>query len=41
VYSPETGVKVGFLATYILSAVISGFLLSFVDRPEMQLVFES
>jgi hypothetical protein len=41
VYTPETGLKVGLLVTYLLSAVISGFLLSYIDRPEMQLVFES
>jgi hypothetical protein len=41
VYTPETGLNLGLLVTYILSAVISGFLLSYIDRPEMQLVFES
>jgi hypothetical protein len=41
VYSPETGVNVGLLVTYLLSAVVSGVLLSYVDRTEMQLVFES
>ena len=41
VYTPETGLNVGLLVTYLLSAVVSGFLLSYIDRPEMQLVFES
>lgn len=41
VYSPEAGLKAGLLVTYVLSVVISGFLLSYIDRPEMQLVFES
>ena len=41
VYTPETGLRVGLLVTYLLSAVVSGFLLSYIDKPEMQLVFES
>jgi hypothetical protein len=41
VYSPEAGVKFGLLVTYVLSAVASGVLLSYIDRPETQLVFES
>ena len=41
VYSQESGLNVGLLVTYLLSAVVSGFLLSYIDRPEMQLVFES
>ena len=41
VYTPETGLNAGLLVTYLLSAVASGFLLSYIDRPEMQLVFES
>ena len=40
VYTPETGLRVGLLVTYLLSAVISGFLLSYVDKTEVQLVFE-
>jgi hypothetical protein len=40
VYSPEAGLNVGLLVTYVLSVAISGFLLSYIDRPEMQLVFE-
>jgi hypothetical protein len=31
----------GLLVTYVLSAVVSGFLLSYIDKPEVQLVFES
>lgn len=41
VYAPETGLKVGLLVTYLCSGVVSGFLLSYIDRSEMQLVFES
>jgi hypothetical protein len=41
VYSPETGLNTALLVTYVLSAVASGFLLSTIDKPEMQLVFES
>ena len=41
VYSAETGLRVGLLVTYLLSAVVSGFLLSYIDKPEVQLVFES
>ena len=41
VYAPETGLKVGLLVTYVLSAVVSGFLLSYIDKPEVQLAFES
>lgn len=41
VYAPETGLKVGFLLTYLSSVVVSGFLLSRIDKSEMQLVFES
>jgi len=41
VYSPEAGLNAGLLVTYILSAVASGVLLSYIDRSEMQLVFES
>lgn len=41
VYAPETGLNVGLLVTYLLSIVISGFLLVYIDRSEIQLVFES
>ena len=41
VYTPETGLNAGLLVTYLLSVIASGFLLSYIDRPEMQLVFES
>jgi hypothetical protein len=40
-YSPETGLNVSLLVTYVLSAVVSGILLSYIDRPETQLAFES
>jgi len=41
VYSPEAGLNAGLLVMYVLSVVASGVLLSYIDRPEMQLVFES
>ncbi len=41
VYRPEAGLNVGLLVTYVLSSVLSGLLLSYIDRPEVQLVFES
>jgi hypothetical protein len=41
VYAPETGLDTGLLITYVLSIVAGGFLLSYIDRPEMQLAFES
>ena len=41
VYSPEAGLNAGLLVTYILSVVASGVLLSYIDRSETQLVFES
>jgi hypothetical protein len=41
VYALESGLNVGLLVTYVLSIVASGYLLSQIDKPEMQLVFES
>lgn len=41
VYRPERGVNWGLLVTYLLSAVMSWFILSFIDKPEIQLIFES
>jgi hypothetical protein len=41
VYTPESGVNAGLLVTYLLSVVVGGILLGYIDRPEMQLVFES
>ena len=41
VYSEETGANVPLLITYILSVVGSVIILSYVDRPQVQLVFES
>jgi hypothetical protein len=41
VYKPETGLNVGLLVMYVLSIILSGLLLSYIDRPEVQLVFES
>ncbi len=41
VYRPNSGVNLALLLTYIVSIVISGFLLSYIDRSEVQLAFES
>jgi hypothetical protein len=41
VYRAETGLNVPLLVTYVLSAAFSGVILSYVDRPEVQLAFES
>ena len=41
VYSADGGVRFPLLITYLLSVAISVVILSYVDRPEVQLVFES
>ena len=41
VYSPEAGLKVGLLVTYLLSIVLSAVALGYIDRPEVQLAFEA
>jgi hypothetical protein len=41
VYHPERGLDVAFLVTYVLSIAASAVLLGYVDRPEVQLIFES
>jgi hypothetical protein len=41
VYGADTGLNVGLLVTYLLSVVLSGIILSYVDRPEVQLAFEA
>ena len=41
VYSAENGVNVPLLITYVLSVAISVAILSYVDKPQVQLVFES
>lgn len=41
VYSTDGGLNVPLLATYVLSVVISVVILGHVDKPQVQLVFES
>lgn len=41
VYRPESGLNVALLVTYVVSIVLSLVLLTSIDRPEVQLVFES
>jgi hypothetical protein len=41
VYDSDLGLDVAFLITYVLSIVASAVLLSYVDRPEVQLMFEA
>jgi hypothetical protein len=41
VYSPEAGLNVGLLATYLLAIVLSAVALGYIDRPEVQLAFEA
>lgn len=41
VYQPERGTNVALLVTYTLSIVLSVIILSYIDRPQVQLSFES
>jgi hypothetical protein len=41
IYTPEAGLNVALALTYVASAALSGMMLSYIDRPEVQLVFES
>jgi hypothetical protein len=41
VYRPEVGLNVALLVTYLLSVVVSAVVLGYIDRPEVQLAFES
>lgn len=41
VYRPERGLNAALLVTYVLSIVLSLWLLMSIDRPEVQLLFES
>ena len=41
VYVEESGWNIGILVTYILSAVLSWVILSYIDKPEVQLAFEA
>ena len=41
VYSPEAGLNIALLVTYLLSVVLSAVALGYIDRPEVQLAFEA
>lgn len=41
VYDEVSGVNVGVLITYVVSAVLSLYFLSTIDKPEVRLLFES
>jgi hypothetical protein len=41
VYRPESGLNVALLLTYLFSMVLSAVVLGYIDRPEVQLVFEA
>ena len=41
VYTPESGLNWALLVTYALSVMFSWIILSYIDKPEIQLVFES
>ena len=41
VYTQESGVNLGVLITYVGSVILSWLILFYIDKPEMQLVFES
>ncbi|MBN1937496.1 MAG: hypothetical protein JW934_22755 [Anaerolineae bacterium] len=41
VYQSEQGFNWALMITYLLSIALSWLILSYVDRPEVQLIFES
>jgi len=41
VYTAENGLNWVLLITYVLSIGLSWIILSYIDKPEIQLVFES
>ncbi len=41
VYRVEQGVNWALLITYVLSVILSWLILSYIDKPEVQLLFES
>jgi hypothetical protein len=41
VYTPADGLNAALLVTYVISVVLSALILSYVDRPEVQLAFET
>ena len=41
VYTSESGFKWAMMITYVCSMVLSWLILSYIDKPEVQLIFES
>jgi len=41
VYKPESGFNFALFLTYMIAIVLSGIVLGYIDRPEVQLAFES
>jgi hypothetical protein len=41
VYDVAQGVSVALLLTYVVSAILSVLLLTYIDRPDVRLLFES
>jgi hypothetical protein len=41
VYVPEEGLNAPLLVTYVVSTALSVVFLSYIDKPEIQLAFES
>jgi hypothetical protein len=41
VYTVESGFKWAILITYLSSIALSWLILSYIDKPEVQLIFES
>ena len=41
VYTREAGLNAPLLVTYVVSVVLSVLILSYIDKPEVQLAFES
>jgi len=41
VYKSETGLDLALLASYVVSITLSVVILSYIDRSEVQLAFES
>ena len=41
VYEVAEGVNVALLLTYVVSVILSVLLLTYIDRPEVRLLFES
>ena len=41
VYTAENGFRWAMMITYLCSMVLSWYILSYIDKPEVQLIFES